>query len=71
MIIRELDDGVVIRRLDAESAGTWRAAFTGAYQTIFSGHPYYERYYLDPATRASSDATTRSIAPIPSGTSPR
>ncbi|MCB9679702.1 MAG: GNAT family N-acetyltransferase [Alphaproteobacteria bacterium] len=45
MIIRELDDGVVIRRLDAESAGTWRAAFTGAYQTIFSGHPYYERYY--------------------------
>jgi len=45
MIIRELDDGVVIRRLDAESGPRWRAPFTGAYQTIFSGHPYYERYY--------------------------
>ena len=45
MIIRELDDGIVIRRLDAESGSRWRAAFTGAYQTIFSGHPYNERYY--------------------------
>ncbi len=45
MIIRELDDGIVIRRLTEDTATDWRAAFIGAYQTIFSGHPYYERYY--------------------------
>lgn len=44
MILRELDDGVVIRRI-VEDADRWRAPFTGVYQTIFSGHPYYERYY--------------------------
>lgn len=44
MILRELDDNVVIRRI-GEDADRWRAPFTGAYQTIFSGHPYYERYF--------------------------
>ncbi|MCA9569771.1 MAG: GNAT family N-acetyltransferase [Myxococcales bacterium] len=43
-IVRELDDGVVIRRV-SEDADDWRAPFTGAYQTIFSGPPYFERYY--------------------------
>ncbi len=43
MIVRELDDGVVIRRV-TDDADDWRAPFTGAYQTIFSGPPYYERH---------------------------
>ena len=44
MILRELDDGIVIRRI-TDDADTWRAGFTGVYQTVFSGYPYYERYY--------------------------
>lgn len=44
MILRELDDGIVIRRV-TDDADAWRAGFTGAYQTVFSGYPYYERYY--------------------------
>ena len=45
MILRELDDNVAIRSLSGENAESWRAAFTGAYQTVFAEHPYYERYY--------------------------
>jgi ribosomal protein S18 acetylase RimI-like enzyme len=44
MIVRELEDGVVIRRV-TDDADDWRAAFTGAYQTVFAGPPYFERYY--------------------------
>lgn len=44
MILRELDDGVVIRRV-THDADVWRPGFTGAYQTVFSGYPYFERYY--------------------------
>lgn len=44
MILRELEDGVVIRRV-TDDAADWRAGFTGAYQTVFSGYPYFERYY--------------------------
>ena len=44
MILRELDDGVVIRRV-TDDADVWRPGFTGAYQTVFSGYPYFERYY--------------------------
>lgn len=44
MIVRELDDGTVIRRV-TDDADAWRAPFTGAYQTVFSGPPYFERYY--------------------------
>ncbi|MEZ4317289.1 MAG: GNAT family N-acetyltransferase [Myxococcota bacterium] len=59
MIIRELEDGVVIRRLTTtEDAADWRAAFTGAYQTIFSGHPYYERYYPSEAEGIFRKLTT-------------
>ena len=44
MILEELDDGVVIRRI-TDDADAWRAGFTGAYQTVFSGPPYFERYF--------------------------
>lgn len=50
MILRELDDGITVRRLqsDDESA-RWRAGFAGAYQTIFSAPPYLERWSPDEA----------------------
>lgn len=44
MIIRELEDGIVIRRV-TDDAELWRPGFVGAYQTIFSGYPYFERYF--------------------------
>lgn len=35
-----------IRRIATEDdVARWRAAFIGAYQTIFSGFPYFERWY--------------------------
>jgi ribosomal protein S18 acetylase RimI-like enzyme len=46
MDIVELPDGVVVRRVTTpEDVVQWRGGFVGAYQTIFSGHPYYERFY--------------------------
>lgn len=46
MVIDELDDGIVIRHLKTPTDVTqWRAGFIGAYQTIFSGFPYFERFY--------------------------
>jgi len=45
LIVSELDD-IVIRRLVTENdVVQWRAGFIGAYQTIFSGFPYFERWY--------------------------
>jgi ribosomal protein S18 acetylase RimI-like enzyme len=45
MVIRELDNGVVLRRIESEAeAVPWRASFIGTYQTVFSGHPYFERF---------------------------
>ena len=45
MVITELDD-ITIQRIETpEEVARWRAAFTGAYQTIFSGFPYFERFY--------------------------
>ncbi len=46
MVITELSDGIVVRRITGpEDVTTWRAGFIGAYQTIFSGPPYNERFY--------------------------
>ncbi len=46
MVIAELDEGILIRHLTtAEEVAQWRAGFIGAYQTIFSGFPYFERFY--------------------------
>jgi len=37
---------VTIRPIDtAEEAAAWRAGFVGAYQSVFSGFPYFERFY--------------------------
>jgi ribosomal protein S18 acetylase RimI-like enzyme len=46
MELLALEDDIVIRRIvDAEGVQRWRAGFIGAYQTIFTGFPYYERWY--------------------------
>jgi ribosomal protein S18 acetylase RimI-like enzyme len=45
VIVSELDD-IVIRRIATENdIAQWRAGFIGAYQTVFSGFPYFERWY--------------------------
>jgi ribosomal protein S18 acetylase RimI-like enzyme len=45
MLITEIDD-VTIRRLTTpEDVVQWRGAFIGAYQTVFTGFPYFERWY--------------------------
>jgi len=45
MLITELDD-IAIRRITSDDdAQTWRAGFVGAYQSVFSGFPYFERFY--------------------------
>lgn len=39
-------EDVNIRRITTSAeVAQWRAAFIGAYQTIFSGFPYFERWY--------------------------
>lgn len=46
MELLRLDDDIVIRRIETpEDVQRWRAGFIGAYQTIFTGFPYYERWY--------------------------
>lgn len=50
MIAADLGDGIVLRQIaDRDDAEEWAAAFTGAYQTIFSGYPYFERWNPDEA----------------------
>ncbi len=45
MILAEVED-VALRRINSpEEAARWRAGFIGAYQTIFSSFPYFERFY--------------------------
>lgn len=45
MLITEIDD-IAIRRIETPNDITqWRAGFIGAYQTVFSGFPYNERWY--------------------------
>ena len=46
MKIAELSDDIVIRRLTTpEDAARCRGWFVGAYQTVFTGFPYFERWY--------------------------
>ncbi|MEZ4235220.1 MAG: GNAT family N-acetyltransferase [Myxococcota bacterium] len=45
MVIAELDDVTVRRIVTPEDVAQWRAGFIGAYQTIFGGFPYFERWY--------------------------
>ena len=50
MILTELDGGTVIHRLSTpEDIERWRPGFIGAYQTVFAGFPYFERFYPDEA----------------------
>ena len=45
MLICELDDIAIRRITTPEAIQQWRAGFIGAYQTVFSGFPYFERLY--------------------------
>lgn len=48
--IAERDDGIRIVRLETPEDGElWRAAFVGAYQSIWSEPPYEERFFPDEA----------------------
>lgn len=43
---RRVDDEIEILRVQTpEDVQRWRAGFTGAYQTIFSDEPYFERIF--------------------------
>jgi ribosomal protein S18 acetylase RimI-like enzyme len=45
MVIEEIDDVTVRRLVTPEDVAQWRPGFIGAYQTVFSGFPYFERWY--------------------------
>lgn len=45
MVLVEIDDVAIRRITSADEAARWRAGFIGAYQTVFSGFPYFERVY--------------------------
>jgi ribosomal protein S18 acetylase RimI-like enzyme len=45
MLIAELDDIAIRRIVTREDVARFRAGFIGAYQTVFSGFPYFERFY--------------------------
>lgn len=45
MVIDELGEIVIRRIVTPEDVARWRAGFIGAYQTVFGGFPYYERWY--------------------------
>jgi ribosomal protein S18 acetylase RimI-like enzyme len=46
MKIAELPDDVVVRRITTpDDVARWRGGFVGAYQTVFTGFPYFERWY--------------------------
>lgn len=49
-LIAERADGVQILRVEScADADTWRAAFVGAYQAVWSEPPYNERFFPDEA----------------------
>jgi ribosomal protein S18 acetylase RimI-like enzyme len=46
MVIVELEDDIAIRHLKtADEVARWRPGFMETYQTIFSGFPYFERFF--------------------------
>ncbi len=50
MVVAELTGGTLLRQVvDPGDAEEWRAPFIGAYQTVFSGFPYNERWNPDEA----------------------
>lgn len=49
-VIDEREDGIrIVRIYGAEDAEPYRASFGGAYQDIFAGPPYYERFWASEA----------------------
>lgn len=50
MTLVEREDGLrIVRVHDPDDAAPYRASFAGAYQDIFSGPPYFERFYASEA----------------------
>lgn len=49
MVVDTVEGGIDIRLIQPGDANDWRAPFIGAYQTIFSGFPYFERWLPDEA----------------------
>jgi ribosomal protein S18 acetylase RimI-like enzyme len=45
MTIAELDDVAIRRIVTHEERVQWRPGFIGAYQTVFGGSPYFERWF--------------------------
>lgn len=45
MMLAELEDVQIRRLVSPTDVARWRAGFIGSYQTIFSGFPYFERFY--------------------------
>lgn len=45
MLIAELDDIAIRRIVTPQDVAQWRPGFIGAYQTVFTGFPYHERWY--------------------------
>jgi ribosomal protein S18 acetylase RimI-like enzyme len=45
MLISEVDDIAIRRLVTPEDIVRWRPGFIGAYQTVFTGFPYFERWY--------------------------
>ena len=45
MLIADLDDIAIRRIATPQDVAQWRAGFIGAYQTVFTGFPYFERWY--------------------------
>ena len=60
MLVRSFDEDVSIIRPAPEELGRWRPAFVGAYQTIFEGEPYFERFHIDDA-----EAVYRKLTSVP------
>ena len=49
-LLYRLDEEIEVLRIETpEEVARWRAGFTGAYQTIFSDEPYFERIYPNEA----------------------
>lgn len=49
-VVAERDDGIKVVRLETPEDGEiWRAAFVGAYQSIWAEPPYEERFFPDEA----------------------
>lgn len=58
MLVRTLDDGTAIRRITDGDASMWEAEFVGAYQTVFEGAPYGERWKPEEAAGIWRQLTT-------------